>query len=437
VSHSKLRDRKSIVLSIPLIAQLVSGETTRDFIITAGSNLSIAVFSAIGGILAARLLGPEGRGELAAATVWAGVLGTVATLGLPQALTYFAARDSSAIGSIFMTAMVLWAAQSIGILLFGWLAITFLLTHFQPGAVDTVRIYLFSIPCSLLTTYLSTIAQGLKRFKLFNALRVASALGYVLSLITAGILGSPQAQVVVALMLAFQIVSALAALIFFVLRIHPKGGYDGRQTRQVLGYGLKSYWGSLSWMANARLDQFIMSAFVGLEALGHYAVAVSYATVLFPLSGAFAMVLFPRVAEDNGSAAVNKIKRTLKLNLAVTGSGAVLLGVLCPLILPWLFGGEFQPAIQPATILLGGTVLLGCNYVLSDGLRGLGHPLMPSIAETIGVVVVIAGLSTLLPRYGILAAAWVSLSSYAIVGLVLVISFRQRGNTAFYMIMGK
>ena len=62
-----------------------------------------------------------------------------------------------------------------------------------------------------------------------------------------------------------------------------------------------------------------------------------------------------------------------------------------------------------------------CNYVLSDGLRGLGYPLIPSIAETIGVVVVIAGLSTLLPQYGILGAAGVSVFSYGIVLTLLAI----------------
>ncbi len=74
----------------------------------------------------------------------------------------------------------------------------------EPMTVETVRIYLFSIPFSLLTTYLSAIAQGLKRFKLFNALQVAGPTGYLVSLLLAPLSISNTARVVVMVMLASQ-----------------------------------------------------------------------------------------------------------------------------------------------------------------------------------------------------------------------------------------
>ena len=378
-----------------------------------------------GGILAARLLGPAGRGELAAAVVWTAILGVVVSLGLPQALTYYTAREPAAVGSIFFAALSLLAVQSLVGIIGGWAVVTVTLTASQPAAVESVRLYLLTIPATTLITYLSTIGQGLRRFRLFNSLRVAASATYVAGLVIASIADWRDARQIIPVLVICQWLVALAGIVVFIRRVRPRGRFEWWRARQLLWYGLKSYWGSLSWMANARLDQFIMSAFVSLSDLGEYAVAVSYATVLFPLSGAFAMVLFPRVAASGHVQAIDKIKRTLRLNLLLSVGGAVALGLAGPALLPWLFGTDYRPAVYPALILLVGTVVLGMNYVLSDGLRGLGAPLMTSVAEIGGFVVTLSGLWMLLPRLGIYGAALVSVLSYGIVSAILVIGLVQ------------
>ena len=416
------------MISSPRVYQAIqffTAKSARDFSVTAGSNLFIAATAAIGGILSARLLGPTGRGELAAALVWSATLTVIGTLGLPQALTYFTASRPADVGDIFVTAMVILVAQSIFILAIGHFAVE-ILSHYQPLAVESIRLYLLSIPFSLLTTYLNTISQGLKRFRLFNAIRVASAAGYICSLLLASIFEVHQAKEIVVLLLWSSIVVAIGGMAFFLLKVKPRGNFRWQQARRLLGYGLRSYWGSLSWMANGRLDQFVMSAFTNLNVLGQYAVAVSYASVLFPLSGAFAMILYPRVAEGPKSDAHRRIAKALKLNLLFTGSGAILLGLLGPSLIPSLFGSNFTLSIYPAMILLLGTVFLGCNYVLSDGLRGMGHPLITSISETVGAVVTVLGLFILLPVLGIIGAAWVSVTSYAVVFLILMFWYRRQ-----------
>src|SRR5437868_7402069 len=114
------------------IAYLWQSRVIRDFAGTAGTNVSIAVLSSVAGILAARLLGPEGRGELAAAIVWAGMIGVFASTGLPQALTYFAAQEPGAIGRIFYTTLAIWACQSAISLALGWLAVNGFFGRVQP-----------------------------------------------------------------------------------------------------------------------------------------------------------------------------------------------------------------------------------------------------------------------------------------------------------------
>lgn len=400
---------------------LLQRKTARDFFVTAGSNATIALLSVIGGIIAARLLGPGGRGELAAAVVWAGVFGTAAQLGLPQALTYFSARYAESLGAIVRATLFLYVVQSIGFVLIGWLTVGLFLQRTQPTAVASVRLYLLSIPLSIPITYMSTVAQGLKRFNVFGALRIGSSLGYVLSLVLAAVLGFRNAGQVVGVLLVVQLVTLIVASAWFGAQFVSAGHFEWFWVKRLLGYGLKSYGGSLSWIANARIDQFVMSAFVSLESLGYYAVAVSYAGVLFPMLGAFAMVLFPSVASGRRETAGRKIKLALRLNFVAASVGALILGGLSRFAIPLLFDAAFEPAVAPAIILLAGTVLLSCNYVLSDGLRGLGHPLIPTIGEVAGLVMTLVALYLLLPRWGILGAAGASVLSYGATSIVLLV----------------
>ncbi|MCA9334673.1 polysaccharide biosynthesis C-terminal domain-containing protein, partial [Candidatus Saccharibacteria bacterium] len=118
-------------------------------------------------------------------------------------------------------------------------------------------------------------------------------------------------------------------------------------------------------------------------------------------------------------------------NLLVSSTGALLLALVSPLLLPLLFGIEFRDAVLPAIILLIAIVILGFNYVLSDGLRGLGYPGTTSIAELAGAMTTVIGLVLFLPLLGIYGAAVVSVLSYAIVALVLYLSFGQYSRRDF------
>jgi O-antigen/teichoic acid export membrane protein len=168
-----------------------------------------------------------------------------------------------------------------------------------------------------------------------------------------------------------------------------------------------------------------MSSMVGLSELGQYAVAASFGTATFPLSASFAMVLFPRVAGDASGQATEKIRKALRYNLVISSVMALTLAILCPWLLPLLFGKAYQAAIIPALILLAAAVFLGCNYVLSDGVRGLGAPMVASFAEMLAAGITIVGLLILLPVLGIVGAALVSLVAYATVFLLLVIKLRR------------
>lgn len=414
------------------VRQKLEGKSLQDFLLTLGSNGVIAFLGAIAGILAARLLGPQGRGELAAAIVWAGILGIVSQVGMPQAITYATARNSRQLGTIFKSAMSILAVQSVLIVILGWIAAGLILGQRQPEAVDTVRIYLFSVPFTTLITYLSTMAQGLKQFQFFNAFRIAGSMGYIAVVATAYVANIIDVRSIVVWLLAVQIAVAATVAVTFILRFRhllSSGHWRWDQVHGLLAYGSRSYLGSISWIANARLDQFVMSFQLTLAELGIYAVAASYAGLLFPLLGASAMVLFPHVAGEKGEKAKRDTLTTLKVNILLASAGCIGMAAVSPVLVPVIFGAEYVEAVWPAVVLLLGTVFLAANYVLSDSLRGLGHPLLPSIGEFIGLGVTVIGLLLFLPILGIVGAAFTSILSYGSIFFFLLISFYRTPTT--------
>ena len=108
---------------------------------------------------------------------------------------------------------------------------------------------------------------------------------------------------------------------------------------------------------------------------------------------------------------------------------AVILAIVAPWLYPLLFGVEFAPGIPAAMILCAASVFLGLNYTLSNGLRIRNKPLLPSIAEAVGLVVSIIGLWIVLPRAGIVGVALVPLTSYAVVFVILLLQSRADGGT--------
>jgi O-antigen/teichoic acid export membrane protein len=399
---------------------LISTQHSRDVLITAGSNLSITVISALGGILTARMLEPTGRGELATAIVWAALLTTLATLGLPQALIYFSAQTPESRKDLFVAAMTLLVFQSTVVCVVGYLLVHLLLDASHGTVSLVVSLYLGSIPMSLGTTYLATIAQGAQKFRLSNGIRLCSAIAYIAAIFMAYALKATSSIALVSLLLVTQSIVTTGSFVAYAVALPINPLLSVPMVRGLLRYGLKSYAGSLSWMTNARVDQFIMSLLLASRDIGLYAVAVSYATLLFPLAGAIANTLFPHVARLSGHKASQAIINALKINLLISSSIAAVMIMSASALIPLVFGADFNLSVLPAIILVPGTVILGCNYILSDGLRGRGFPGRVSIAEIVGLICTLISLGLLLPRIGTLGAAISSLICYSVVFAILL-----------------
>ena len=79
--------------------------------------------------------------------------------------------------------------------------------------------------------------------------------------------------------------------------------------------------------------------------------------------------------------------------------------VIAPMVIPWIFGDEFEGAVAPFQILLLGIVASTPKNLLVQYFTGLGRPRWSTVITATNAAISIALCIVLLPIYGALGAA--------------------------------
>src|SRR5262245_4590409 len=229
-------------------------------LLTAGTNGLSAVLGLMTGILAARLLGPQGRGELAAIQTWPSFIATLAMLGLPDALVYYSAREPRGAGSYLSTAIALALLAALPFMATGYLLMPILLSAQRHEMVTAAQWYLLLIPIFALVGMPYHPLRGLNDFALWNTLRLLPSLMWLVILTWASLFAHAVPQTLAASYL-WALALLFVPVVYLVSRRIP-GPFWPKLflCRKLLHYGLPSMVSSVPQMLNLRLDQMLMAA---------------------------------------------------------------------------------------------------------------------------------------------------------------------------------
>jgi antigen flippase len=423
------------------LRQQLSGNTG----MTTGTNLLILSSNAISGIISARALGPGGRGQLAAAILWSGLISVVAMAGLPSACCYYVARwpqRRSALARYFARAA---AAQGFAMtivsgFIFWWL---YLRLHLESSLCVEFTTWAAG---SAIAVYGMCLVQGLGDFKRFNLNRAicnglpvvpmaVMALAARLTPAEAGAAYLVPAWIAAVLSLYwFRRLSRAAAAGPQAAAVEPQAAAVERlgaaagplargEIRAVRSYGWRNAVSLSGWVLNANADQLVVALLVPVSFLGIYNVASSASSPLPSLVTSLGMVGLPTVAALRGrakSAATGKALRRAIVTMAVV---APLVAVALPWLLPALYGDQYSAAVVPAELLLAGIVFSALTSVVDDLLRAHERPGFVSISQGAGVVITVAG-ALLLARRSLDLVAIASSLGYAVTFVVAAIRLR-------------
>jgi O-antigen/teichoic acid export membrane protein len=389
-------------------------------LLTTGSNIALALLGVLTGALAARLLGPDGRGQLAAIQMWPNFLAVIGGLGLPEALVYFSARARAGSGRYLASAMSLNALVSLAFMALGYAVVPFLLSVQGPEVVSAARWYLLLLPVQALWLSYHCF-RGLGDFGAWNASRFLPSFGWLGLLVVSAITGLRSPAFLALGNLAVLAVLSIPVLVVTHRHISRLQRPDPRHWAPMLRFGLPSVTSGVPRVLNLRVDQMLMAALLPVQTLGLYVVAVTWSSAVTPLPYALGNVLFPQTAASSDRDARHQVFATgSRLAVLSVAAVAVPVALITPWMLPLLFGGAFAAAVRPALVLVAAAAIDAVNMVLEEGLRGLGRPGLVLWAELCGLIVTAIALLLLLGPLGIMGAALSSVLGYSAVFVTLV-----------------
>lgn len=394
--------------------------------LTVGTNILLIILGLVSGIVIARLLGPEGRGELAVIQMWADAFRGIALLGVHEALAYYTARAPQQAGRYIGSAILLGFVSAMCFMGIGSLILPSLLSVQPPQVISAARWYLWQLPLTAIIAVPYHALRGCGDFAAWNLLRLLPNLVWLATIWCLWALGHLDPPTLALVYIGTTACLALPVLSVVARRVSGPFRPALRQWPSMARYGLLSVGGTLPQVLNLRLDQMLMAGLLPAQMLGLYVVGVTWSSAVAPLLGAFGTVLFSRLAAGpDASQQQHVFAQGGRIAVLAAGLIGLLIAVCTPWAITLLFGRHFFAAIPAAIVLVVAAVFAGINQVLEEGLRGLGHPHLVLIAECGGLLVTLLSLLFLLPSLAILGAALASLLGYGAISVLLVTQARR------------
>jgi O-antigen/teichoic acid export membrane protein len=373
----------------------------------------------ITGILLARLLGPAAKGDYYLLVLMPATALVLLQLGLPQALQFYAARGQ--IAGILTKSIVLTVALTLAAVL-GAAAILPLVRDEAMGSIKLEQIALAFVgfPLGLSAMFTTAIVMGRQAVRWYSGVNIAYSISGIVLLVA--VFAAFGASVNTAI--AVYLLSTGVQTVGFAIgaRAVRTAGDGPRRVsyRELFGYGLPFYPGSLAVFLSYRVDAYLIAFLIvnASEPLGYYSMAVGLAEMVYFLPKAVSTLFFPHVASSPREDADRQVPLVARVTMLVTGGFAILL-VPAAIVLIWVILPAYGPSMPPLLVLLPGCVALSSSYVLNGYLRGIGRPGVTSTISVVSLIVNVVANVILIPRFGIVGAAAASLVSYSLTSLAL------------------
>lgn len=387
-----------------------------------GANAAVLALNLLTGVIAARVLGPEGKGVYNAVIIWPTVFMGLCAVGLsPAFTTLYARRPPEGRRRVFRVAMALawgWGLTGAGIC--AWLAPRFL-GHLGPEAARLGLVgALVIVPADAVLVATALLAMQ-EAFPWINAINVGRTIVMVLAL---GLLTATRHLTARTWAMATWAISFASSLPLLTIglsrgrRLAPAQVGPPRERWQLAGrltdLGARYYAIGLASMFNAQLDQMLASARLGARDIGLYGVATSSLSVVGAIGGAFSTVFFPMIAGDRPEEVERRTHAAFRRGSVVFLTAGAAMTLMARPVLQVLYGARYLDAWAAVLALAPAGVCIGCIGVLYQGCYALREFGIPAVGEVVGAASGAVLLFVLIPKWGIVGAGAASSASYVL-----------------------
>jgi O-antigen/teichoic acid export membrane protein len=408
------------------------GQFSKYSFLTLGSQFIVLTVSVVTSIITARVLGPEGKGQLVLILLIPLLSLTFGKFGIGHAVNYYASRVSST--KLILNGLVLSVISGLLLLLLLIPTITILKGVFFEGiSKKNLIVISFAVPFYLLTNFLTVLLQGLYKINRMNFLMIVQPVIYLFFVIIfvgtrkMGVDGAILAWVIT-LLIAFSLSILIVIKEFRSDVISLK--IDFPIMRKMLFFGFRTHIGNLLKDLSYRGDILVVSYFLTPASVAYYAIAMNLAELILKIPNAVGLVLLPRIshmsAEDAKSFTPTVLRKVLLPVVAISS----LVFFFSDEIVNLAFGKEYLPSSSALLFLLPGVVALTVWKIIANDIIARGHPFKYSLTSALAFLTMIIMDMLLIPKLGINGAAIASSIAYISATFAIILFYRRiSGNT--------
>lgn len=231
-------------------------------------------------------------------------------------------------------------------------------------------------------------------------------------------------------------VCARSMVALAVLLAAQRGGWvgrpDGAALRRESGFIAVIGLTNLVGLLNYKVDIFLVEHFLGLSATGVYSIAVMLAELLWLVSSSVTTAAYARIGAPDAEAARVLTLRAVHVSVLLLCLLSPLLWLATALVLPWVLGPAYAPALLALGVLLPGVVAFGGASALSAWFTNqAGRPMVPALLAAFSLAVNVGVSLLAIPRLGMIGGALATSLSYTVaVALGLLLFARASGTPA-------
>ena len=404
-------------------SRLFRSHCVRATLTTSAVNALVLCLNLGTGLLTARFLGPDGRGEYAAIVLWPQFLASLLTLGMPQAVPYNLVRRPAERAAITAAALLLSLCSGCVAALAGMVLIPTWIGHYPSSIVVIAQTVVCLAPVILLIWTVNGCMQAAGRFDLYNRNLYLQPLLSLIGLLALAAFGqvTPISAALVTLVGAIPVL--VLGLVWLWRHERPRFGHSLREAIRLLRYGLRSCGVQLVNALSQQFDSVFVLGALNPAAVGLYVVARSAARPALFFATAMNAVLFPRASALSTHAALQLSELAARVGVIAAVAVAVPLALLGPWLISLLYGTEFAAAALPFQFLVAEAAVTAVASTMAQGFLSVGRPGVVTILQLTTFLLGAALVVFLVPRFGIQGAALGLLAGSLVRLLVTVASY--------------
>src|SRR2546425_4294586 len=341
----------------------------RDSVALMGANLNYALIGVITGIVTARVLGVEGRGDLAVVVFWPTLIATLLELGVGDALTLWVAREVDNIrGNLWGVLLLTAAVSAIGVVA-GLVLLPYVLRPEQHRLLSTAYLCLGLIPAYLLSLVPTGALLGLRRFHAVALVRIASTFAYLLTVIA--VVVTHQGTVV-----SFMWLNVLARffplLIGFCLLVPALAGTKHGRLNVIgpLQDGAKLHASKLATVLSSSEDRAIANWMLSQAAIGQWQVASTLTFIIPFIAQGVSQHLYGSIPASSAEQRATITGAAYTRAVVFTAALALVVIPALPFAIPLVYGSDFAGAVMPSMIVVVAGVFFARPSVFQSSARG-------------------------------------------------------------------